>query len=208
MRQVCLGSVVAVAMLSLTGIATAEIVGTPSAADDGDGVIVCESAWNQAAYELTITGNHYRDPEEGITGHVLGAFNTDTELDPTVGMINYIDNDTDFDWTGYDVTIYMNKTFTIDSAMVMGPLGWTANRVQPLLTAGNYTDEHGNTWGYAGTINMSGPSAVAMDNTLSFMYVMSFVGSVSYSLEMTPVPEPVSLSLLAVGGLALLRRRR
>ena len=56
---------------------------------------------------------------------------------------------------------------------------------------------------------MSPPEAWgAVMETLEFGYKISFLGSVQFCQEMVPVPDPATLSLLSLGGLALLRRKR
>ena len=44
--------------------------------------------------------------------------------------------------------------------------------------------------------------------TGNFGLIVSFVGDVAFCAEQVPTPEPATLGLLAIGGLAMMRRRR
>lgn len=198
MKKLCTAMIV-VALLGWASVSQAVIVGW-HCADDGDGAVVCSANWNQSLYDLTVVGNQYSGP-----GHMLGSFTTDTELDPTVRVRNTIDNDTGFVWTGYLVNITMDKTFTLSDALVYTPGDWTTTVIQPVLTGSSYV---GHVVYSAGTpIPTSGP-----DSYLDFGYKMSFLGTVHYCQEMTPVPEPATIAMLCTTGLGLLvyawRRRR
>jgi hypothetical protein len=173
-------------------------------ANDGDGAIDCNASWDSNTYELTIEGNQFSSP-----GHMVGSFTTDSELDPNVKVTNSVDNDTTFTWTDYHINLYMNKTFTLSSVQAVDPNDWTYNVVQPLGTPSAIYDAHGNPWSYVGTVNFyAGTPVPNDDSTLTFSYKMSFLGSIAFEQEMIPTPEPATLTLLALGGLALMRRRR
>lgn len=199
-----IGLLVGGVLLSLASISSASITDW-SCGPDTDGAIDCTAGWNSGSYTLTITGTQYWGP-----GHMVGDFTTDTDEDPTVGMVNYIDNDTDFAWSDYHVTIYMSKTFTISGAYVGYPTDWTPNTVtvQPPPLAGDFVDSHGTHWPYAGTVDYFAGTDVQIGGMLVFGYAISFAGGISYEQEMYPTPEPATISLLVLGGLAMLRRRR
>jgi PEP-CTERM motif len=135
---------------------------------------------------------------------------TSSAQDPTLTINNSINNTSSFAWTEYVVSVAMNQIFTIDSASVSTPPGWTAS-----ITAPSGPDISGN---YTGTIDYLGGTPVATsgpNNVLDFGYSVTFSGSTSFSLTQTanPVPEPGALNFLMVGGLlaggwATARRRR
>jgi hypothetical protein len=101
--------------------------------DDGDGGI--EMNYNSIAltpvgseYQLSMSGTQYWGP-----AHVAGDFTTDTELDPTVRILEDVTNDTYFAWSDYHITIGMTKSFTFLGTGLAMPDGWTAV-VGPVLS--------------------------------------------------------------------------
>jgi hypothetical protein len=135
---------------------------------------------------------------------------TDTPTDPTLTINNSINNTSSFAWTEYIVSVAMNQSFTINSAGVVAPGGWTAAITQPgAPVAGVYT----------GTIDYLGGTPVSiypqLNSTLNFGYQVTFSGSTSYSLteSANPVPEPAAWGFLMAGGFvaggwSLARRRQ
>ena len=123
---------------------------------------------------------------------------TSSTTDPTLTINNSINNTSSFAWTGYFVSVAMNQLFTINSASVSTPSGWTASITQPGAPVGGI---------YTGTIDYSGGTPVAIspapNDMLDFAYSVTFSGSTSYSLTQTvnPVPEPGALNFLMAGGM-------
>jgi hypothetical protein len=120
--------------------------------------------------------------------------------DPILTINASVNNDSSFVWTGYILNLQMNQTFSINSANVTSPSGWSDNITQPSGPDGN-----GN---YAGTIDYfvtAGgtpvPFSPAQDNTFSFGYQIQFDGTTSYSFTQTatPVPEPSTIGFLLAG---------
>lgn len=136
---------------------------------------------------------------------------TDTAYDPTLTINESINNESSFTWTGYNLSISMNQSFSIGSAGVSAPAGWTATITAPSgPVAGIYT----------GTIDFVGGTAVGIfpgpNSTLDFGYQVTFSGATQYTLteSANPVPEPGAFNLLIAGGLLFcgwtvtLRRKR
>jgi hypothetical protein len=140
----------------------------------------------------------------GITGtqSSLGSLGlsilTDTVNDPTLTINESINNQSSFAWTGYILNVSMDQSFSINSAGVIAPSGWTATITAPSgPVAGIYT----------GTIDFTSGTPVGIfpgpDSTLNFGYQVTFSGSTQYTLteSANPVPEPGASNLLMAGGL-------
>jgi hypothetical protein len=189
------------AVLILPVFANASIVGW-NCAPDGDGAIVLNDlpSFSQGNGEYTLSMGC---TQSDLPAHVQGDFGTDTELDPTVLIAETIDNDTDFAWTGYEFTIGMTKTFTISSVIV--PATWSFTIVP---TAAGAIPNGGT--GFVGkviyTMNPGG-TPIAINDSGTFGFKVSFLGSTSFCTEQTPIPEPATMTLLCMGALALIRRK-
>jgi hypothetical protein len=173
---------------------------------DGDGAIDCSSTWAYTNTEMTeanliITETMYRSG-----GHVQGNVYTDTEEDPLVWILKTVENATTDTWTGYHFNIFMDKDFSI--AGVMAPFGW--NYTVTPASAGAFTDIDGRSWGFWGAVDYVSTGSgydVAPAGFGDFGARVSFLGAVEFEVEqMYVVPEPISMALLALGGLFLRRR--
>lgn len=159
------------------------------------------------ASQFTVNGNvgenfTYNSPD--ISSGTLWLTVDETPSDPTLTINGSIDNQSSFAWTGYILDIGMDQTFSINSANVTAPAGWTAGITQP-----SGPDSNGN---YTGTIDYfmtAGGTPVAIspaaNSTLSFAYQIEFNGTTSYSVTQTatPVPEPSAFGFLLLGGIFL-----
>lgn len=194
----------AVAVLAAVMPANAAVVTNCTAAGDGDGAVVCTygpTDWTvtDEGADMNVYGDQYWGP-----AHIDGKISVDGE-DPTVHIYNVIDNDSALTWTAYQVNVYLNKTFTMSAVAVTTP-GWSLDSVLPVVT-GPVLDSDGTSWGYKGTFNLVG-TPIAPGGNISFDYKITFVGSVLYSQEMIPAPEPATVGVLLLGGLTVLIRRR
>jgi hypothetical protein len=138
------------------------------------------------------------------SGQVVTNVTTNSIADPHLTVINAIDNDTDFTWTDYQVQVSMAVPFTLSGAANDIPGDWTATVTQAPTFDGVSL--------YVGQLDyaVGTGTPVAIGDTLETRFVIGLSGSTTYQYteSMTPTPEPATLSLIAMGGLAMLRRRR
>ncbi len=195
-------SVLTVVILLLCAASTnANIIGA-EAADDGDGAIVCVATWDQGTSTMNIDGVQYWKP-----GHIAGSFTTDTELDPTVWIVESVDNYTNFIWTDYHIDIGMNKPFSIVG--VVAPPDWTW-AITPPASGQQLPNQPPGTLGWVGTVNYYAGTPIGIGQTGTFGLVVSFAGSVQFCTAQTPtgIPEPATMTMLGLGTLLFLRKRK
>jgi hypothetical protein len=191
------------AFLAIPALVNAEIVSWNCAAD-GDHAIdmVGTPTWtdNGTYYTLgmSCTQNWY-------PGHIAGDFIADSDLDPTVLIAQTVDNHTDFAWRDYHITIGMNKTFSILTTGVRTPANWIYN--VSAVTAG--TIPNGGGPGYVGTIDyyIGTGNQIDIGQSGDFGFKVSFLGSVNFSTELIPTPEPATMALLGLGALVLRKKK-
>ncbi|HUA37002.1 MAG TPA: hypothetical protein VMA35_01230, partial [Candidatus Sulfopaludibacter sp.] len=162
------------------------ISGTSSFTDDGNG--------NESlAFDGSQTG----------TG-MLGLTVMMPPGDPTLTINESVNNESSFVWTEYVLDVAMNQTFTISSAAVTAPPGWTETITQP--TGPDINGNYNGMIDYALTAGGT-PVAIypALNSILYLGYQINFNSTTSYTVTetATPVPEPGAISLLLVAGLLL-----
>ncbi len=209
---------VMVVLLACASIGKADISNS-NCAPDGDGVITLKSpvVWDEVGlgeYAMTLNAAQHPSLEKALDyGHMVGWF--ESNGDPNIKFTNTIENDTGQDWTDYHINIYMDQPFSIiaNSAFVNIPLDWNPNSIiTPVnVTPGTYLDSHGNSHAYEGSIDYYAGTPVPDLGTLELGYRInySFNGTVNFTQEMLPTPEPGTLVLLLGGlmGLLVIRRR-
>lgn len=186
-------------VLLVVGSASADVIDA-ACYDDGDGAVTMgDWMWSWDGGDYTA----YMDvPEVQHWGpaHIFTQFVTNGPGDdPFAWVTKVVENDTDFDWTGYFINVSAVQPFTIEDAA--SPAGW----LNPIITPPVETD---GVWKGVVEYAFGGPGTeIAIGSTGTFGVEMSFQGTVTFCIDQIPVPEPTSLSLLALGALALLRRR-
>ncbi|HUW84138.1 MAG TPA: PEP-CTERM sorting domain-containing protein [Phycisphaerae bacterium] len=173
--------------------------------DDDDGAIIMDDpntdlTGSAGEYTLSMTGRQFSYP-----AHVDGFFDTDTDQDPTVWIIESIQNLTDFDWTDYHIDIGMNQNFQIIGVIAPADWTWDITNPAPGLPLPSHTNPG---TGWVGSVDMYAGTPVDIGLTGNFGLIVSFVGDVAFCTEQVPTPEPATFGLLVIGGLAMLRRRR
>ena len=147
----------------------------------------------------------------GLRGMMGGTITTDSPNDPSLVINGEVDNDTATAWIGYDITVYMNRNFSL-SGVGVGPIppGWSFTTTAAAAGPGTYYGASE----YSASIHFTrglGP-VVAPGGEFDFTYTLNFSGSTSYSFtaDMNPVvPEPSVAALALVGaGILFARYRR
>lgn len=186
--------------------------------DDWDGALVCNSTnWNASTSVLSMAGDQYWGP-----GHMVGTIDTSDSVDPRLTLASSISNDTNFPWGDYHVNVYMlSNTFTIANSGTFAPSvdnppnsDWSVSSVvepSSMLLTGPYAGY------YEGTVNFLAGTPVAIGDELDFAYTIQFSGASHFAftqevIPSTVVPEPGTLSLVAMSGLlfgwGMMARRR
>jgi hypothetical protein len=118
----------------------------------------------------------------------------ETDEDPDFTVVKTIQNNSCYTWTSYILTLSggAGATFVDGSASAGG------NKLQTV----NYL--------HAAAIEFKGANPVAPGEllTLSFDINVPTCGLFNFTLTQEPIPEPATIGLLSLGGLALFRKRR
>jgi hypothetical protein len=176
-------------VIAATGTGANAIVIT--VASTSDTLTINNYGWDGVDLTLseTVTG-----PHASLAGDVSG--------DPLVWVRKSVENNTNFAWSAYqiDVTMPGLVAFTIPQLVPMA--GWT-------VTASPVIAIDANTWGATILYSVTTGSMVQPTTWGDFDFQLWIPAAVRFTVNQTPIaPEPVSLALLALGGLLIRRKRR
>ena len=201
-----------VAFLAITSTVNADIIDWNCGSDGDGGIDMSSAAWADLAPEGGIPAYELRMDtiQNESLAHMEGDFITDTELDPIVWLIEDVDNNTGFTWTGYQFYVYMTKSFSINA--VMAPEDWSYQITAPIAgqVFPHQEGEINPVTGWMGLISFTAdnPAAAILDGGMgSFGAKLAFIGTVQFCTEQIPTPEPATLGILGLGALGLLRRK-
>jgi hypothetical protein len=186
--------ILVVVLAATASLASAGVIVSAEAVAADPTVTVVDSKWDAPTESLYIT--------ENVSGQPATVLATFTAIgDPSAWIRKRVDNNTAFAWAGYIIDIKMLQSFTIDSVIPMA--NWTGVATPVLPDGEGY---------YAATVNFTTEtpgSYVTIGSTGQFNVRVTFPGTAEFGITQTPVaPEPISLALLALGGLMIRRRSR
>ena len=187
------------ALLAGAGLSRADITGVNIWSYNTD-VMTCSCGsltGSSGNYQLGIDGTQLA----WASGSIGGTITTDgAGTDPTLQLGEVINNDTEYAWYDYHVTITMSQPFSFSNIGVANS-GWTYNPTAPVLV--------GSDW--IGYIDYYAGTPVPNGGTLDFSLSIAFTGTTSFEEDLMPstVPEPGTFALIVFGltGLLVMGRR-
>jgi len=170
------------------------------------GLAICTSDVG-ATHDITITGNTISN--SGTAGDAYPRYSVGLHLGSTISNMSVTNNDITGSTT-YGVVLHDRGSTDLTNVVFNGNNIHNSDQDRGMLNETTVLiDATGNWWGDAsgpldpktlpGTPNYNNPSGLGDD-------VSAYVDYAGW--RNSPIPEPATMSLLALGGLAMLRRRR
>ena len=117
----------------------------------------------------------------------------EADTDPTIHITKTITNGSTFDWTDYHLVVTGSAGVSYDVGSAVSDVFGT---VVETAIVGGYT------------IDFYAPNSVPIGTDVTIDLDITIpAGNFTFDISQTPTPEPGSMALLLMGGLALLRRR-
>lgn len=202
---------VGIALISCVAVpAQAGIIGMSMSGGDISSLYLPDGTWDEGP-----TGDWYYTispdttygtawlRETWIAGNPVD-FNMGVEADsdPNVRIVKTLDNDTDFDWTDFHIRLVPQPG---TGPIVVDPLSVDSDRFTDTLVTNNPDGSAIVEWF---TNFGAGDTPVLIGEEVTLDFTFNVPGSVAFKMVQTPTPEPASLALVLLGGLAVVRRRR
>ncbi|MCB9852956.1 MAG: PEP-CTERM sorting domain-containing protein [Phycisphaerales bacterium] len=185
---------------TITGITQQPVGNVNSVIDTGDGTWDMDEDWG------------YNEPQNRVWMNEtwIGSYGDNLGIDSTIDVsdtrgatsINFrknLNNTTNFDWTDFHIDLLPNPSGGAISNVTALPNAAFGN----VMVMDNMDGTYSIWWD-----NFTGGSGVPIGGMTSLDFSLDITGSIAFKMVQHPTPEPATLSLLAIGGLALIRRRR
>ena len=184
-RVIILGALVCVLVIASQG--NAGIVQWAHSWEQSEALDQSLSCWAfDPSKPMWAVGEYYVADSPRSAAVALTGF---ADVDPTLHILKAIYNGSTFEWTDYHVEIGGTGVSYVPGSAKSDTFG-------TIVQNGN-------------TIDFYAPNSVPIGKVVVIEFDVQIPpGMFSFSITQTPSPEPASLGLLALGGLAMLRRRR
>jgi len=123
-------------------------------------------------------------------------------VDPNVTITKNLNNDTNFDWTDFHIILTPQPG---TGPLVVYPGSVSSDRFSDVVV--NNNGDGSATIDWFSNFGL-GDTPVLIGESVTLEFTFNVPGTVWFKMHQVPTPEPSSLMMLALGGLALARRRR
>ena len=195
----------------LVSTAHGGIIGMSMSGGDISSLYLSDGTWDQGPtgdWYYTINPEDSRYGELSAYEHWIGGnpvdFNmgVEADTDPDVTITKTLNNDTSFDWTDFHIDLIPQPG---QGPITVYPGSVGSSRFSDSAVTNNPDGSAEIDWF---TDPGQGDTPVLIGETVSLFFTFNIPGSVAFNMVQVPTPEPATLSLLVLGGLAVARRRR